>query len=49
MTISISESNFRHPLDLVTKNFVWMDPANDELIGMKETVIETPEDIYKIG
>lgn len=49
MTISISESNFRHPMDLITKSLIWMDPTTDELIGMKEIPIETPADIYKVG
>ena len=49
MTISLSESNFRHPLDLQSKSLIWMDPYKSVLIGMKETVITGPEDIYKLG
>ena len=49
MTISLSESNFGPPLDLVAKTIVWLDPKSYELIGMKETVINGPGDIYKIG
>jgi hypothetical protein len=49
MTISVSESDFRDPIDLQTKALIWLDTVSNDLIGMKETVINGPEDIYKVG
>jgi hypothetical protein len=49
MTICISESPFKDPIDLVTKTPIMMDVTVNELVGMTETIIRTPSDIYKIG
>lgn len=49
MTICIAESPWRDPMDLVTKQMIMLDTVSSDLIGMKETVIRGPADIYKMG
>ena len=49
MTITISESVFRDPVDLIAKKVIWMDPDTNELMGGKEVLIENYKDIFKLG
>lgn len=49
MTITICESPAMHPIDLVTGLPIWMDPMTNELMGGKEHLIESYEDIWKLG
>lgn len=49
MTITMCESNAVHPIDLVTKGPIWMEPTTNELMGGKEHLIENFNDIYKLG
>lgn len=49
MTITLCESNAVHPVDLVTKGPIWLDPTTNELKGGKEHLIESYEEIFKIG
>ena len=49
MTICIAESPWRDPMDLVTKQMIMLDTISSDLIGMKETIIRGPKDIYKMG
>ena len=44
----IAEANYRDPIDLVTKNVVFLDPRNDELMGMTYNSIESPEDLLNL-
>ena len=39
MTITMCESNFVHPIDLVTKGPIWMEPSTNELMGGHEHLI----------
>ena len=49
MTITLCESNYRHPIDLVTKGPIWMESQTNELMGGHEHLIESFEDIFKLG
>lgn len=49
MTITICESLGMHPMDLVTGTPIWMDPTTNELMGGKEHLIETYDDVFKLG
>ena len=49
MTICVSESPFRDPMDLVNKQMINLEPATNQLVGMTENIIREPQDIYKIG
>lgn len=49
MTITVCESVGMHPMDLVTKGPIWLEPSSNELMGGKEHLIETYEDIFKLG
>ena len=49
MTITMCESNATHPLDLVTKGPIWLEPTSNELMGGKEHIVESTNDIFKLG
>ena len=36
-------------MDLVTKKPIWLEPSSNELMGGKEHLIESYEDIFKLG
>ena len=49
MTITMCESNAVYPVDLVTKRYIWLEPTTNELMGGQEHLVETYEDIFKLG
>ena len=49
MTVTICESNDVMPMDLVTKGPIWLEPTTNELMGGAEHLIESLDDIFKLG
>ena len=49
MTVTICESNDVLPMDLVTKGPIWLDAITNELLGGAEHLIESTDDIFKLG
>lgn len=49
MTITMCESPAFLPMDLTTKKPIWLEPTTNELIGGKEHMIESYEDIFRLG
>lgn len=49
MTICVCEANYQEPRDLVSKRVIKLDPTTSEMHGQNETIINSPEDIFKIG
>ena len=45
----MSQSLGQHPIDLQTKAPVWLEPASNELMGGTETIIESYNDIFRMG
>jgi hypothetical protein len=39
MTITMCESNAVHPIDLVTKRYIWLEPTTNELMGGQEHLV----------
>ena len=49
MTVTMCESNAVTPIDLVTKGYIWLDPLSNELMGGKEHLVNSYQDIFKLG
>ena len=49
MTITLCESKDLHPTDLVNKRVIWLEPTTNELMGGGEHLIESYDDIFKLG
>ena len=49
MTIAMCESNAVQPIDLTSKGPIWLDVNSNEMMGGVEHIIESNEDIFKLG
>jgi hypothetical protein len=49
MTICTCEANYQEPKDLISKRNIKLDPITNDLHGQNELIINSPEDIFKIG